>query len=48
MVMSRGYDPKDAAAFDPKAQEKLNFADQELRFLLNRGYGARYVCQQHT
>lgn len=37
----RGYEPKDAVEFGPKAAEKLNAAAQELVFLMNRGYDTK-------
>lgn len=40
-TVARGYDPKDAAAFGPKAAAKLNAAVEELFFLLNRGYDVK-------
>ena len=40
-TVSRGYSPKDAAEFGPKAAAKLNAAFQELVFLLDRGYDVK-------
>jgi len=40
-TVRRGYEPKDAAEFGPKAIGKLSAAAQELRFLLNRGYDVK-------
>lgn len=37
-IVRRGYEPKDAAEFGPKALPKLNAAAQELAFLMDRGY----------
>ena len=37
-IVTRGYAPKDAIQFGPKAAPKLNAAAGELYFLLNRGY----------
>ena len=37
-TVRRGYEPKDAVEFGPKALAKLNSAAQELSFLLDRGY----------
>ena len=35
-TVKRGYVPKDATEFGPKAADKLNAAAQELAFLLDR------------
>ncbi len=40
-TVRRGYEPKDAVEFGPKALGRLNAAAQELRFLLNRGYDVK-------
>lgn len=40
-IVRRGYEPKDAAEFGPKASQKLNAAAQELFFLMNRGYDTK-------
>ena len=40
-TVKRGYEPKDATEFGPKALDKLNAAALELRFLLNRGYDVK-------
>ncbi|MDE6589426.1 MAG: DUF434 domain-containing protein [Oscillospiraceae bacterium] len=40
-IVKRGYEPKDAVEFGPKAAEKLNAACQELVFLMNRGYDVK-------
>ena len=37
-TVARGYQPKDALEFGPKALPKLTAAAQELSFLLDRGY----------
>ena len=40
-IVRRGYEPKDAVEFGPKALQKLNAAAQELVFLMNRGYDTK-------
>lgn len=40
-VVRRGYVPKDAVEFGPKATEKLSAAAQELVFLMERGYDTK-------
>ena len=40
-TVRRGYEPKDAAEFGPKAIGTLTSAAQELAFLLNRGYDTK-------
>ncbi len=40
-TVARGYCPKDAVEFGPKAMEKLNAAFRELTFLLDRGYDVK-------
>lgn len=40
-TIRRGYVPKDAIEFGPKATEKLTAAAQELAFLMNRGYDTK-------
>lgn len=40
-TIRRGYIPKDAVEFGPKATEKLATAAQELAFLINRGYDTK-------
>lgn len=40
-LVRRGYEPKDAVEFGPKAAGKLNAAGQELVFLMNRGYDVK-------
>jgi len=40
-TVKRGYEPKDAIEFGPKAAEKLNAAARELVFLIDRGYAVK-------
>ena len=40
-VVRRGYVPKDAIEFGPKATKKLNAAAQDLVFLMERGYDTK-------
>lgn len=40
-TVRRGYEPKDAAEFGPKAVAKLNAAGQELVYLMDRGYDTK-------
>ncbi|MCI9120199.1 MAG: DUF434 domain-containing protein [Oscillibacter sp.] len=40
-IVRRGYEPKDAVEFGPKAAKKLQAAAEELVFLRNRGYDTK-------
>lgn len=40
-TVRRGYVPKDAEEFGPKAQAKMDAAAQETQFLLDRGYDVK-------
>lgn len=40
-TVRRGYEPKDAVEFGPKAAVKLSSAGQELIYLINRGYDTK-------
>jgi len=50
-AISRGFDPQDKTVFSPEALERLRHAQQDLQFLLDRGYpmtsAAAFVGSHH-